>query len=260
MGFIDIHAHLVPGVDDGSKSNKETVEMVKLAFQAGITTMIATPHYSKGFQDYETDDIKKYCRALEKFVQKNVSPDFRIYAGQEIFYSERSLEMIQSGEVISLADSQYILLEFAPEVTYSLLYQALREIAMTPYYPVLAHVERYVCLRDVERIEELKNLGVMLQMNYAHIGGSWFDADTKWCRQMLKAGYIDILSTDMHNSTDKGPRMEEAMKWLRKHLTEEYLDRITCRNAQIILGINNEPNLETTAEKKEIKIKEQQHE
>ena len=55
-----------------------------------------------------------------------------------------------------------------------------------------------------ERIEELKNLGVMLQMNYAHIGGSWFDADTKWCRQMLKAGYIDILSTDMHNSTDKG--------------------------------------------------------
>ena len=262
MGYIDIHAHIVPGVDDGSKSNRESVEMLKQAYAEGITTVIATPHYSKGFQDYETEDIKKYCKALEKHAKKHICPEFQVFAGQEIFYSERSLEMIQNGEVISLAGSNYILLEFAPEITYTLLFQALREIAMTPYYPVLAHVERYSCLREQDRIEEIRALGVMLQMNYSHVGGKWFDADTKWCRQMLKQGYVDILSTDMHNSTDRGPRMEAAVKWMKKRLDETYLDRIMRINAQEILGIREAKDFEMKSIKEQVieKLKEEQNE
>ncbi len=237
MGYIDIHAHVVPGIDDGSKSNQESVEMLKLAKEAGITTVIATPHYSKGFCEYRAEDIKAYCRALEKHARKHIDPEFRVFPGQEILYNERSLEMIRSGEVIPLAEGRYILLEFAPEITYTALYQALREIAMTAYYPVLAHVERYQCLREQDRIEELRQLGVMLQMNYAHIDGSIFDANAKWCRQMLKAGMIDVLSTDMHNSTDRGPRMEGAMKWMQKHLKDEYIELITSLNAQAILNL-----------------------
>lgn len=239
MGYIDIHAHIVPGVDDGSKSNRESVEMLRQAYAAGITTVIATPHYSKGFQTYTTEDIKRYCKALEKHAQKHISPDFKVYAGQEIFYNERSLEMIQSGEVISLADSNYILLEFSPEISYSSLFQALREVAMTSYFPVLAHVERYVCLREEDRMEELRALGVMLQMNYAHIEGKWYDADTKWCRKMLKENFIDVLGTDMHNSKDRGPRVDAAMDWMKKHLDEEYLEQITTLNAQAILGFEH---------------------
>ena len=250
MGYIDIHAHIVPGIDDGSKSNRESVEMLKQAYEAGVTTVIATPHYSKGFQTYTTEDVKRYCRALEKHARAHINPEFRVYAGQEIFYNERSLEMIQSGEVISLADSNYILLEFAPEITYSALFQALREIAMTPYFPVLAHVERYFCLRERGRIEELRALGVMLQMNYAHIGGKWFDVDAKWCRQMLKENYIDVLSTDMHNSKDRGPRMDVAMEWMRKNLDAEYLDQITRLNAQAIIGIQDKDKKEADDERR----------
>ena len=236
MGFIDIHAHIIPGIDDGSGSNKESVAMLLQAYDAGIDTIIATPHYSKGFCDYKVEEIYKYCNALEKFARKHIYPEFRVFPGQEIYYNEHSLEMIRSGEVISLAGSNYILLEFAPEITYSALFQALREIAMTPYYPVLAHMERYTCLREKGRVEELIHLGVMLQMNYAHIGGKWFDADVKWCRQMLKAGYVDILSTDMHNCTDRGPRMVEALDWMKKHLDEAYIEQITSANAQVIIG------------------------
>ena len=236
MGYIDMHAHIIPGIDDGSKDNRESVEMLKQAHAAGIRTVIATPHYSKGFCDYKVSEIFRYCNALEKFAKKHIDPEFRICPGQEIYYNGHSLEMIQKGEVISLAESNYILLEFDPDITYSALFQGLREIAMTPYYPVLAHMERYRCLREKDRVEELIHLGVMLQMNYAHIGGKWYDSDTIWCRQMLKAGYVDILSTDMHNSTDKGPRMEEALIWIKKHLDEEYAAQITYTNAQMIIG------------------------
>ena len=239
MGYIDIHAHIVPGVDDGSKSNNESVEMLRQAYAAGITNVIATPHYSKGFRTYTIEDIKRYCKALEKYAQKHICSEFKIYSGQEIFYNERSLEMIQSGEVISLADSDYILLEFSPDISYSTMFQALREVAMTSYFPVLAHVERYGCLREEGRIEELRALGVMLQMNYAHIAGKWYDADTKWCRKILKENYIDVLGTDMHNCKDRGPRVQAAMEWMKKHLDEDYLEQITTLNAQAILGIND---------------------
>lgn len=239
MGYIDVHAHVVPGVDDGSHDNRESVEMLQQAYESGITTVIATPHYSKGFRTYTTEELKRYCRALEKHAQKHISPEFKVYVGQEIFYNERSLEMIQSGEVIPLADSKYILLEFSPEVSYSVMFQALREVAMTSYFPVLAHVERYACLREDDRMEELRALGVMLQMNYAHIAGKWYDADTKWCRNMLKANYIDVLGTDMHNSKERGPRVKEAMAWMQKHLDAEYLEQITAGNARAILEFNH---------------------
>ncbi len=235
MGYIDIHTHIIPGIDDGSKSNNESVEMLKQAYAAGVTTLIATPHFSKGFCDYNTEDIRRYCKALEKYAKKNIHADFRILAGQEIFYNEKSLEMIRNGEVIALADTNYILLEFAPEITYITMFQALREIAMTAYFPVLAHVERYACLREPGNIEELRQLGVMLQMNYAHVGGKWYDQTTKWCRRMLREGYIDVLSTDMHNSTDRGPRMDRALAWMEEHLDEEYILELTEQNAQTII-------------------------
>ena len=121
MGYIDIHAHIVPDVDDGAKDNCESLEMLKQAYEAGITTVIATPHYSKGFKTYTLEDIKRYCKTLEKHAQEQICPEFKVYTGQEIFYNAKSLETIQSGGVISLADSNYILLEFSPEISYSAL-------------------------------------------------------------------------------------------------------------------------------------------
>lgn len=237
MGYVDIHAHIIPGIDDGSASNRESVEMLMEAYAAGITTVVATSHYSKGFCDYASEDIGIYCKALEKYAKEHIAPEFRVLPGMEIYYNEKSLEMIQNGQVIPLAGSKYILLEFSPEITYNAMFQGLREIAMSPYFPVLAHVERYQCLREAGKIEELRNIGVMLQMNYSHVGGKWYDATTKWCRKCLKAGLIDVLSTDMHNSTDRGPRMEEALAWMHKHLEQEYIEELTSLNALAIVGL-----------------------
>jgi len=237
MGFIDIHTHIVPGVDDGSKSNKESVDMLKKAYEAGITTIIATPHFSKGFHDYNTNDIKRYCKAIEKYAREHIFAGFRVLPGQEIFYNDRSLAMIRSGEVLPLGDTNYILIEFAPDISYNALYQALREVTMTAFFPVLAHIEIYDCLKEKGCLDELKELGVLMQMNYYHLGGKFFDETTKWCKWLLKYGYVDILSTDMHNSSDKGPRMEKALSWMEKFLDDDYMEELTYGNAERIMGI-----------------------
>lgn len=234
-GYIDVHAHIIPGIDDGSKSNAETLAMLGQAYEAGIRTVIATPHFSKGFCHYEKEDVQKYCKALEKYVKQHIAPDFRIFIGQEILYNEHSLEQIQKGQVIPLAGSRYILLEFEPNIPYMEMFRALREIAMTAYYPVLAHVERYVCLREKGRVEEIKNLGVQIQMNYAHVDGKWHDKNVQWCRKALKAGLVDMMGTDMHDAVEKGPRVEKAVEWMQKNLDVEYIEEITALRAKRIL-------------------------
>lgn len=209
--------------------------MLKEAYASGITAVIATPHFSKGFCHYDRDDVQKYCRALDKYAKQHIAPDFCVFAGQEILYNEHSLEQIQKGQVISLAGSKYILLEFQPNIPYTEMFRALREIAMTAYYPVLAHVERYVCLREKGKVEEIRNLGVQIQMNYAHVDGKWHDKNVQWCRKTLKAGLVDMMGTDMHDAVEKGPHMEKTLEWMQKNLDAEYIEEITTLNAKRIL-------------------------
>ncbi len=249
MGYVDIHAHLVAKLDDGAKSNRESVEMLRQAYEAGVTTVIATPHLAKGFKKYDSEEIYKYCRALEKYARKNISEDIRVYPGQEIQFNEKSMEMIRNNQVISLADGQFILVEFEPTVAYNQLYRALREIAMTAYYPVLAHVERYECLRNMEYVEELRQLGVMLQMNYSSIARRSFDRNVRWCRRMLENGYIDVMGTDMHNAEDRGPRMTAALRWMNKHLETEYFNQITEQNALMMIDSGQEKAAESGQKK-----------
>lgn len=237
--MIDVHCHVLPGIDDGSSSNKESVEMIKMAWEQGVTSLIATPHFSKGFTDYEYEEVKKYCKALERYVQKHISPDFHIYTGQEININEYSLSRIHSGEIITLAESNYILIEFEPDVTFHSMYAALHEIAMTPYFPVLAHFERYRVLREKGRMEELADLGILMQMNCGSIIGNQFDKNVKWCRRMLSEGVVHLLGTDMHNCGERGPRIEEAFAWMEKNLDDDYIEEITVLNAQNIIAHNN---------------------
>ncbi len=257
MGYVDIHAHIIPGIDDGSKNNEESVAMLKQAYAAGITTVVATPHLFKGFSDYRNEDIRKYCKALEKHAKKHIAPEFRIVSGQEIFYREQSLEWIRQGKVLPIGESNYILIEFEPGIRYSAMFQALREVTMTSFFPILAHIEVYDCLREKGRVEEVRALGVLMQMNYYHIGGKWHDKTAMWCRSMLKQGMVDMLGTDMHNKTDRGPRTEKALAWIHKSLDEEYVEELTFRNASRLLGLAEQPEKDKEAPKAEQPAREE---
>ena len=99
MKKIDIHCHVLPKLDDGSSSLQESIRMLKLAYRQGIQAVVATPHYSHQFRQEEPEKIRNLCRRLEAKAKAEVNPDFRVYPGEEIFYSQETLEMLRGQQV-----------------------------------------------------------------------------------------------------------------------------------------------------------------
>ena len=236
MKKIDIHCHVLPKLDDGPASLQESIRMLKMANKQGIQAVAATPHCSHQFRQEDPEKIKNLCRRLEIKARAEVDPDFRIYPGEEIFYSQETLEMLKRNQLLTIGEGRYILIEFMPNVPYSLLYRAVRELTEVQYRPILAHIERYGVLREKGRAEELIKAGASMQMNYRRIGGRWYDETVRWCRRMLKNGSIHFLATDMHNTKSRRPQTQEAEIWMEKHLEKAYMEEICWKNAQKILS------------------------
>lgn len=231
MKKIEIHCHILPGLDDGSKSMEESLKMLRLARKQGIQKLIATPHYSHEFPNEDPDQIRALCFELERRARKEIDDKMCIYPGQELFYSQDVAEKLNQGKLLTLAGTSYVLLEFLPGVPYSTIYAAVRELTFAQYRPILAHIERYGVLREPGRVEELTEAGAYLQMNYRRIGGKWYDGTTHWCRKMLKQRQIHFLSTDMHNIGSRKPETQEAECWMEKHLDDGYQKKICYGNA-----------------------------
>lgn len=235
-GMIDIHSHILPGLDDGSAGMAESINMLRLARSQGITQVVATPHYSHGFPNTDPDQIKKLCREVQETARKRLKTEIRIWPGQEIMYDAEVLKLLEKGDILTIADSRYVLTEFLPSVPYSYIRRAVRELSMAGYTPILAHAERYLCLREKDRVDEIKSQGAYIQMNFRSVGGKWHDSTTRWCRKMLRRKKIDFLGTDMHNMGNRSPETGAALEWMKRHLSRVYLSRILYRNQHKVLA------------------------
>lgn len=240
MKKIDIHCHILPDLDDGAKNEEESIRMLRMAYEQGICSVIATSHASVQFPKSHPDVIRDRCRILEEKAKRELDPDFRIYPGQEILFTESVPDRLEKGELLTLAGSSSILVEFLPSISYTALYQGIRKLLLSPYRPILAHMERYCALRTEGRVDELIRAGVRMQMNYRPVGGRWYEETTRWCKRMLKEGNVHFLATDMHHADDRAPKTMEAMRWLERHLEDTYIEEICFRNAEgFLLGIEN---------------------
>ena len=237
MGYIDIHAHILPGLDDGPETIEDSKRMLHKAYDEGFTTIIATPHCSKGFRSYTIDEVLLQCEILKQYARENISQDFIIFPGQEINFNASSMELIREGKVIPIAGSKYILLEFDPDITFSNLLAGIREASMSRYMIILAHIERYRCLYNFKRLNEIRKLGILTQMNYEDIGGKWYRRSTVFCRKCLYSGVVDFLGTDMHDVSTRSSKSNSAFKWMYRNLEPEDIERITKLNARQILSI-----------------------
>lgn len=238
MYIFDIHSHILPGLDDGAKNEDESLKMIQIAYEQGIQKIMATPHYSRRYHHYQVEELWEMSWTLEQKAKekKIVDQEFHIYPGQELFCSEEMMEKLRKGQVLTLAGSTYILVEFFPGTSYSSMYRSIREMTMLSYRPIIAHVERYPELREENgRIEELIGSGALLQMNYTSVAGSWYGKDTRWCRRMLQEEKIHFLGTDMHNTTSRKPEVREAVAWMGKHLDHDYVKSICCKNPERVL-------------------------
>lgn len=226
--IIDIHAHILPGVDDGAGDWKEARWMLSCAYRQGIHTIIATPHYS---HRQDVVQLRQFASQLD-MEAKRIAPDFSIFLGQEILYFDSIVECLQAGHALTMAGSRYVLVEFMPDISFSRMYQAVRKLLVAGYHPILAHVERYSAMRDEEQMQEMIRAGCYLQMNYKSIQGGLFDHNVRRCRRLVKERQIHFLATDMHGKDHRTPEISKSLRWLAGHVDESHVSYMLEKNAQ----------------------------
>lgn len=225
--YTDIHCHMLPGVDDGSDSMDTTINMLDLAYEEGCRRVIFTPHYEPGRNKYKPEELDSIFEKVKEKVS-DIYPDMELYLGNELLFEAGVTQHVKDGLVHTMAGTKYVLVEFNIRITYKELYNALKELVQARFRPIVAHVERYRTLvGDEDKLEEIIELGALLQMNAESVFGSMFDERVRWCRKMMKNEYISFLGTDAHNLTHRAPHMKEALEWMYKKYDKEYIDAIT---------------------------------
>ena len=151
--FIDMHVHILPGVDDGAEDIKEMEEMLKIAYSEGIRCIIATPHHHPRRGKESPEVLRKKAALLRKSAHE-IDEHFRIYLGTEIFFGQDVLEKLKEGQILTMNRRNYVLVEFSPSEPFSYIKQSLQQLMMAGYEVILAHAERYRCLTDEPELAE----------------------------------------------------------------------------------------------------------
>lgn len=231
--MIDIHTHLLFGVDDGPDTLEESVFMLEKAASQGITAMILTPHYRHGMFPYKKDKIIENYKMLLPYAKKE---GIALYLGCEYHVNSRILEALSSKRVSTLAESAYVLAEYEYETEYDYIETMSRQLISHGYIPVIAHVERYGCLlKEPEKIKELRQMGALVQINASAILGKEGWAQKRFCRKLLDMGAVDFIGSDSHGIKKRPCRMKECREYLLKKYETSYVDRILNRNPGKIL-------------------------
>lgn len=243
MGYTDIHSHILPQVDDGAATVEESLRLLKLAREQGITTVIFTPHckakYDEEREKKKADKIKKkFIKLKELAAQTPLIDEMQLYLGNELYYGTQIHRLLQMGHANTLAGSKYVLVEFATDISFLELKKAVQELFSFGYYPVIAHIERYRCLfAQYTNLKELKSMGCYLQVNTQNFLEGFFSKNKKFVLTAMQLGYIDFLATDCHNERYRKPIMKEIVPYLEKKVDKAILNRIFYENPQRLLGI-----------------------
>lgn len=235
QGYIDIHTHILPGIDDGARDWAQTERMLKLQREQGVTDIIATPHFDMEDNYQNPNQIRELVKQANELAKK-VVPEITLYTGCEVLYSPGVIDAYKKGDILTLADSQYILIEFFPRSPYREIEEAISSFVREGLVPVIAHVERYECLmNEYDRLYELSKMGAVMQMNSRSFLGKRFDKRAKMCRKMIENGYVQFLGSDCHNENERPPKMLQPYQLIAKFVGEGLADEITQYNPRSIL-------------------------
>ncbi len=218
--MIDMHSHILPGVDDGSKDMDETLQMAKIAVTESIHYIIATPHYIQ-YSGYKNKaELQPVVDKVNATLQEN-NIKLTIGLGHEVYLTPDLVQLVQDQEVATLNDSRYLLIEFPmndiPTYTEDIIYE-LKLIGITP---IIAHPERYPkIIEDPNLLIKYIELGALCQANAGSINGLFGSQVQETVWTLIEHQMIHFVATDAHSTRRRAPFMQEALSAVTKHDAE----------------------------------------
>lgn len=194
-GFVDIHSHILPGIDDGAKKVSESLNLITEMNKIGISKIIGTPHTYKSLYENTTKTIENSYNLIKNELDDSI----HIKYASEYLIDETVLEKAKKNSLLTLKDNLVLIeMSFAgpPNDLFNLIFQ----IALCDYIPVLAHPERYrFWFNDIKNFKKLKKMGCMFQLNLFSLIGYYGNDITLFSEKLLKNNMIDFFGSDIHN-------------------------------------------------------------
>ncbi|KPU27357.1 hypothetical protein TR13x_04550 [Caloranaerobacter sp. TR13] len=241
----DIHSHILPSVDDGAKHIEEAVEMARIAEANGVKTIFATPHYIEGEGYKNTEHNKKVLDRLNEALKvENIG--VKVLLGNEVFITPDIVKLLEEGEVSTLNNSRYLLVELPmfnmPIYTEDIIY----ELRLKGIVPIIAHPERNTkIMEDPNILYEFIKLGALAQLNLTSLIGYYGESVKKTAEILLKHEMIHFMGTDSHSHKSRALNITQGIEVMSKIVGYHKVDEIINKNPLAILNdeeINiNEP-------------------
>ena len=198
--YIDIHNHLIPGIDDGSKTFEESLELITKMRSYGIKNFVCTPHIMDSVYNNTPQIINKKLNELQAFIKSKGITDVTIRAAAEYLLDANFENLLKEKELLTLKDNK-ILVELSYHNAPLNLYDILFKIQIAGYQPVLAHPERYAFYhKDMSAYKKMKEAGCLFQLNLLSLTTYYGKEVQKVALKLLKEGLIDFVGSDTHHS------------------------------------------------------------
>lgn len=235
--MLDIHCHILHGLDDGSDNIEESVRMAKLAVEGGTKAIIATPHSNipESYQNHCDMVYAEKFRDLNNRL-KNENINLKIFPGHEIFAAGNFIELIKRKKLLTLNNSDYPLVEFAFAEYSDSVYTKLRMLIAEGLTPIIAHPERYAFVIEDEYAPfRLKNMGCLLQINKGSLKGSFGKAPYTTAHTILESELADFVASDAHSPYMRTPFLADAREIIGELYSNEYADLLLWQNPMKVL-------------------------
>ena len=225
-GYVDIHSHLLPGIDDGSKDENNTISLINSLKGYGFSQFITTPHVLTGVWNNTREGITaKETSTKQLLKDNNVNNPFK--AAAEYLMDDVFLKLINNEPLLTLKDN-YVLVEMSYLNAPLQLYDILYELQLKGYKPILAHPERYLFYHfKFEEYEKLKRVGCLFQINLLSVTGYYGKPVFEVCKKLLERDMIDFSGSDTHHE---------------RHI-EAYKNPVLLKNSEALVTVLNKNSL-----------------
>ncbi len=225
--MIDIHSHILPGIDDGAKDKNEAYLMIEQLKNNKITTVVCTPHFNPS-----TKSLEKFIEERDRAYSEIMDKDINLLLGSEVFFSE-ILFYYEDISSLCIKDTIYLLIEFPTDIKINQkFFKQVKELmAKYEVIPIIAHIERYKNLKNKKLLLKLKNLGCILQVNTSSLLDK---SKSKKLLKLIKEDFVDVLGSDCHNTSSRPPIFLKAMDMIAEQLGYEYRDKLVDYGYSIV--------------------------
>lgn len=253
MDMIDLHCHILPGIDDGAADLDMSLAMAEIAAADGIRISACTPHIYPGMYENDTAGIRAGMAKLQHELTSRGIP-LRLVPGADVHLQPGLVEGIRAGNIPTLAGSRYLLLEPPHHVAPPRFEDSLFELQAAGYVPVITHPERLTWLADhYEKFEHAFKAGVWMQVTAGSLTGRFGKPAKYWGERMLDEGMVHILATDAHEARRRPPLLAEGRDAAARRVGEAEAEHMVSTRPRGIVA-NRPPESMPLPQRSETKV------